>query len=202
MAKPVVVYWNIGKLGLILLVSLFFIVAPAYYLNFHWFHFHYIIPTLIGCLPFIFLIGCLLKNTKPGDFKSIGKKITDIRYSAWCPFIFTYEPEPACPPSVTIKAFKEKLEPGDILLRRQERYLEGLVLEQTSYFTHAAIYYGKSDAYPDQVIQAVGSGVQAVSLEEFVKCDAIAVLRFNPDLVGDETWKNKPHKISEDSLRY
>jgi hypothetical protein len=198
MVKPIIIYWNIVKLVFIVLVCIIFLFAPVFFFNICISHFPCFIAILIGSLPLLSLIFCLLKNGNSGDIRN---NITSIRYDNFCPLLFQYDPRPDHFRFKNIKALKDTLQPYDILLRRQERYLEGLVLEQTSYFTHAAIYYGNKGQDVEQVIQAVGgTGVGPIGLDEFARCDEIAVLRFNMSLVEDEKWKDKPHKIREDFL--
>jgi hypothetical protein len=104
--------------------------------------------------------------------------ITKVKYLEWFPIIFYYDDGPNYYRFKGVQSLKEELKPGDILLRRYDNYLDGLILSQTSYYTHAAIYYGNNDGKEFQVIHAVGEGVEFVDIESFAKCDSIAVLRF------------------------
>ena len=197
MVKQIIVYWNVVKLVFILLAFLIFLYAPVCILNHYISHFPRCVPILIGSLPILMLIFCLLTACFTNGFNGIGSKITDIRYNAHFPFLFKYDPGPKDFRFKNMDALKI-LQPYDILLRRQERYLEGLVLEQTSFFTHAAIYYGCGNKYSKQVMQAIGSGVGPVSLDDFAKCDEIAILRFNTNLVDDNSWKIQ-HKSTDET---
>jgi hypothetical protein len=197
MIRTVIISWNIIKLALISLCSLVIIVTPICFLNHYFSHFPSFVSFSLELLPILFLFGGLIFNRGAGN---IGTKITSIRYSKVCPFLFEYDPGPDHYRFNDISVLRQNLQPCDVLLRRQERYIEGLILEQTSYFTHAAIYCGPGDGCDEQVMQAVGSGVEITSLDEFVRCDEIAVLRFNLNLIRDDTWINKPHKIFEDCI--
>ena len=69
-----------------------------------------------------------------------------------------------------------------------ENYIDGLILQQNTYFTHAAIYAG-TPANP-VVYEAVGSGIKATRLKDFIKCDDFTILR--PDIKFIDEWMNKP----------
>jgi hypothetical protein len=64
------------------------------------------------------------------------------------------------------------LEPGDVLLRRYDAYISGLMIP--GYFTHAGIYVGD-----DQVIHVLGKGICKEDILTFTRCDDIAILRHN-----------------------
>ena len=65
-----------------------------------------------------------------------------------------------------------KLEPGDILLRRFDHYLSGLMIY--GYWTHAALYVGNNS-----VIHMLGNGICEEDILTFVRCDNIAIIRCN-----------------------
>lgn len=67
------------------------------------------------------------------------------------------------------------LKPGDVLLRRYDSYISGLMIP--GYFTHAAIYVGDN-----QTIHLVGSGICKEDILTFSRCDNIEVLRFKDQL--------------------
>jgi len=62
------------------------------------------------------------------------------------------------------------LRPGDILLRRYDHYISGLMIP--GYFTHTALYVGDND-----VIHMLGSGICREDILTFLRCDDIQVLR-------------------------
>lgn len=64
------------------------------------------------------------------------------------------------------------LEPGDVILRRYDAYVSGLMIP--GYFTHAGVYVGD-----DQIIHVLGSGICKEDILTFTRCDDIAILRHN-----------------------
>ena len=82
----------------------------------------------------------------------------------------------------------EKIQPCDILLRRYNNYLDGLIFSQNSYFTHAAIFYGNYEGRANQVLHATSEkGVHFDDLKSFCQCDDVAVLRFTTEVTEEET---------------
>lgn len=63
------------------------------------------------------------------------------------------------------------IKPGDVLLRRYDHYLSGLMIP--GYFTHAALYVGDN-----QVIHLLGDGIYKEDILTFLRCDNITLLRF------------------------
>ena len=135
---------------------------------------------ILAYSPIIFLILCLIKN---GGFNNITGKLTDIKYYKYFPILFYYDPKPKIYKFHDVEKIKNILLPGDILLQRQNTLLDTLILGQTSYFTHSAIYYGEYKNKKHTVFQAIGKkGVSPIGLKAFSKCDEILILRFNADL--------------------
>ena len=64
----------------------------------------------------------------------------------------------------------DSIQPGDILLRRYDHYISGLMIP--GYFTHAAFYSGNN-----KVIHMLGNGICEEDILTFMRCDDIAVLR-------------------------
>ena len=62
------------------------------------------------------------------------------------------------------------LKKGDILLRRYDRYLSGLVIP--GFYTHAALYSGDG-----RIVHAVTKGVCEEDILTFLRADYVAVLR-------------------------
>lgn len=71
------------------------------------------------------------------------------------------------------------LKPGDVLLRRYDNYISGLMIP--GYFTHAALYVGDN-----QVIHLLGDGICKEDILTFMRCDDIKVLRFKNQSVIDK----------------
>ena len=135
---------------------------------------------IVAYSPIIFLFLCLIKN---GGFHNITERLTDIKYYKYFPILFYYDPKPKIYKFHDVEKIKNILQPGDILLQRQNTLLDTLVLGQTSYFTHSAIYYGEYKNKKHTVFQAIGKkGVSPIGLKDFSKCDEILILRFNAEL--------------------
>ncbi|MBO9204395.1 MULTISPECIES: YiiX/YebB-like N1pC/P60 family cysteine hydrolase [Niastella] len=134
----------------------------------------------VALVPFISITICIIRN---GGFSDVGGKITGIKYNTRFPLFFHFDADP--PKKYRFKEIDQItriIQPGDVLLRRHDHYIDGLILSQTTYFTHAAIYYGKVGEKENQVIHAVGkTGVSWVDLDKFARCDDIAILRFEID---------------------
>jgi hypothetical protein len=149
----------------------------------------------IGLLPLISLLFCLAKN---GGFRDLGGTITGVKYYFRFPLFFYHDPEP--PQNVRFNKVEEIariIQPGDVLLRRHDHYIDGLILSQTTYFTHAGIFYGTVDGKENQVIHAIGSkGVSWIDLDEFARCDDIALLRFEIDPKLQQEEVRKPTRTS------
>jgi len=78
------------------------------------------------------------------------------------------------------------LEPGDILLRRYDHYISGLMIP--GYFTHGALYSGDN-----MVTHLLGQGITVEDILVFTRCDDIAIIRCtDPALVNEAlTRSNK-----------
>jgi hypothetical protein len=136
-----------------------------------------LVGIFFGVLPIILVTLAILRS---GNIKNIIEKLTYVKYKRDFPLIYFYDEEPKhyrWPDSRRIEA---KIESGDVILRRHDDYLDGLILLQNSYFSHVGI--AEKDETNGQVYvhHALGkTGVTKDSFEKFAKCDDIAVLRFN-----------------------
>jgi hypothetical protein len=127
----------------------------------------------------------LKKDPEIGAFspgKLLGVVLASIKYKKNFPLWFVFDRQ-ASPPLVAESKLPVKLKPGDILLRRHDAYLDGLVLQQASYFTHAALYYGNANGNgTGSILHATSDkGVHFIGFEKFVNCDSLAVIRFRED---------------------
>jgi len=62
------------------------------------------------------------------------------------------------------------IRPGDILLRRYDHYISGLMIP--GYFTHAAIYTDNN-----KIVHMLGDGINEQDILTFCRCDEIAIIR-------------------------
>lgn len=64
------------------------------------------------------------------------------------------------------------LQPGDIVLRGYDNYLDGYFIDDRLSYSHGAIYVGDNT-----IIHAVAEGVSKINALDFMKCDRICILR-------------------------
>lgn len=64
------------------------------------------------------------------------------------------------------------IQPGDIILRGYDSYLDGKFIPDPLGYSHGAIYIGKG-----KIIHAVAEGVSETDIIEFTRCDRIAIFR-------------------------
>lgn len=83
----------------------------------------------------------------------------------------------------------EILRPGNILLRRYDHYISGLMIK--GYFTHAAIYAGD-----DKVIHMLGDGICEDDIMTFCRCDNIAVLNCSAKGAGELAVKKAKEQLA------
>lgn len=108
--------------------------------------------------------------------------ISDIQFFGW-PFFCIFRAHGYKINAEQIRKIFLLIKPGDILLRRFDRYLGTRLIP--GFFTHAALYVGDLNKdEPDRVVHALGEGVVKEDLLKFLRCDEIAILRTN--LVEDE----------------
>ena len=72
-----------------------------------------------------------------------------------------------------IKAF-QLLQPGDVILRGYDNYLDGYFIADPYDYSHGAIFIGKG-----KIIHAVAEGVSEIDAIDFMHCDRICILRPN-----------------------
>lgn len=136
-----------------------------------------LIGTFFGFLPIILVTLAIIRS---GKIRNIIERLTYVKYKRVFPLIYFYDEEPKhyrWPDSRSVEA---KIESGDVILRRHDDYLDGLILLQNSYFSHVGIAEKDDTNGQVYVHHALGkSGVTKDSFEKFAKCDDIAVLRFN-----------------------
>ena len=81
-----------------------------------------------------------------------------------------------------VRKILNTLEPGDVLLRRYNAYLSGLMIP--GYFTHAAIYVGDNS-----VVHLLGDGICKEDILTFTRCDDLMILRHVDDSVAIKAIK-------------
>lgn len=69
-----------------------------------------------------------------------------------------------------VRKILDIIKPGDILLRRYDHYVTGLLIP--GHFTHAAMYTGEN-----KITHMVGSGIGQEDILTFCRCDDICIIR-------------------------
>lgn len=88
------------------------------------------------------------------------------------PFFMVYDPNYFKMTGSKIIELMEIIEPGDIILRGFDNYLDGKFIPDKLGYSHGAIYIGNNE-----IIHAVAEGVSKINIVEFCECDRIAVFR-------------------------
>jgi hypothetical protein len=83
------------------------------------------------------------------------------------------------------------LKPGDILLRRYDNYVSGLMIP--GYYTHAGLYVGAG-----LVIHLLGDGVCKEDILTFTRCDNLSILRHTDSEVIEKAIKLAWEQFNKD----
>jgi hypothetical protein len=86
------------------------------------------------------------------------------------PFWMVYDPDYFQMSGEKILEAIEILEPGDIILRGYNKYLDGCFINGD--YSHGAVYIGNNT-----IIHAVAPKVEKINAVEFMECDRIAIFR-------------------------
>ena len=95
----------------------------------------------------------------------------NIRVSPYFPFLY-YDDTKFAVSGSEIADIMEIAEPGDVLLRGYDSYLDSFFIKSSRKYSHAGIYVGN-----DRIIHAVAPNVTSEHLIDFCGCDRVAVLR-------------------------
>lgn len=151
------------------------------------FHLPCYVPLLVFCSPFLVFSCYLLKNC---TIDTAMNNIVYCRMNYSFPFHFTRDADPVRNTRIDLDYMKSQLEDGDIVLRRYDHHLDGLIFKQNSYFTHAGICErvarpvqdGSQPVYDYYVWHTTaGENVHRITLEQFCICDEVAVFRLCPE---------------------
>lgn len=169
-----------------------------YELNVWWGHIpikgsKYWFPLIILFSPLIFAIITLTANGQ--SIFNVSKAVSNIKYIGFFKALFFYDPVPFHFRMREKDKIRNILKEGDIVLRRHDTYVDGVILTQNSYFTHIAIVYEVTDIAATLVHSLGDGGVQWVPLENFIKCDAICVLRFAPKQTENTSKEQSSEKV-------
>lgn len=163
---------------IVILIVLALLTIPSFYLTRIVFQLSYMESLPLILLPFLSIIAAILLT---GNLRGVFGKLPYIKYRHEFPLLYYYDDKPRHYRYKCYEDITGLIKTGDILLRRHDHYIDGLVLRQNSYYTHAGIALKNEETGTVQVYHAIGSlGVSLQNIEDFARCDDIAVLRFNP----------------------
>ena len=88
------------------------------------------------------------------------------------PMFFVYDPSEYEIDGEHMQEALKVLQPGDVILRGYNHYIDGYFVDDPYRYSHGAIYIGG-----DKIIHAVAEGVSEIHAIDFMKCDRICILR-------------------------
>lgn len=88
------------------------------------------------------------------------------------PLFIVYDPSEYDMDGVHMKKALNVIEPGDIVLRGYNNYLDGYFIDDPYCYSHGALYVGN-----DKIIHAISKGVSEINCIDFMTCDRICILR-------------------------
>lgn len=157
---------------LVFIVSGVLLLMPSFLLNKYYLKFDFWVIRLFLLVPWLNILIAVFSH------KGGLSNLTVIKYWQFFPLVFYYDRGPSKCRFKKIDEIKPLLKPGDIILIRIDNYIDGIVLKQTSYFTHIGIYYGDNENASNCVIHEISdTGVDFLPIDQFARCDDIIVLR-------------------------
>lgn len=161
-------------IGVIMLLTI-----PCYIINDQWLSIN---PWFFWSVVLLPLISILVAMILSGNTFRIFGKLPYIKYRPRLPLFFYYDEKPDKYRYRECDKLQSLIQDGDVLLRRHDYYIDGLILLQNAYYSHAGIAFKDKESGKVKVYHALGAtGVTDDLLENFSRCDDLAVLRFNPN---------------------
>ena len=93
------------------------------------------------------------------------------------------------------RSVEELIQPGDIIIRRFEGYLDKFLIP--GWFNHAGIYIGNTDTQKHMIVHAISDGVVVNDLIDFMRTDHMIVLRA-PEAGREEAIKRAKAAIGSE----
>jgi len=106
------------------------------------------------------------------------------------PFFLVYDPDDYLINGPKIRDIINTVQPGDLLIRRYQHYLDGWFIPGK--YSHTGIYIGDG-----KVIHSVAEGVTIIDVFDFIKCDGIAIAR--PSSGQDDAIKKAKELVSKNT---
>ena len=110
------------------------------------------------------------------------------------PLFLIYDPDDFEVSGPKVAQICKILQPGDVILRGYNKYLDGKFIPSKEGWSHGAVYIGDW-----KIIHAVAEGVSETDVIEFTRCDRIAVLR---PASGQQKAVAAAKKFLEDKVPY
>ena len=108
-----------------------------------------------------------------------------IKWEGWLhPFWVTFNPQTFRLKARHYRQVVKLLQPGDILVRRYEGYLNTMLIP--GWWNHTGLYVGDYNGKHEQVIHALAEGVRADDLIDFMRTDHMIALRL---IEKNDHWK-------------
>lgn len=106
------------------------------------------------------------------------------------PFFLVYDPDDYLINGPKIRDIISTVQPGDLLIRRYQHYLDGWFIPGK--YSHTGIYIGDG-----KVIHSVAEGVTVIDIFDFIKCDGIAIVR--PSSGQDDAIEKAKELVSKNT---
>ena len=88
------------------------------------------------------------------------------------PMFLVYDPSEYEMDGIHVRNAMNALQPGDVILRGYNHYVDGYFIDDPHGYSHGAVYVGN-----DVIVHAVAEGVSRIHAFDFMKCDRICILR-------------------------
>lgn len=165
-------------LSMVFIAVIMLLIIPCYIINDQWLSIN---PWFFWSIVLLPLISILFAMILSGNTFRIFGKLPYIKYRPKLPLLFYYDEKPEKYRYRECNKLQSLIQDGDVLLRRHDHYIDGLILLQNAYYSHAGIAFMDKASGKIKVYHAVGAtGVTEDFIENFSRCDDLAVLRFNP----------------------
>ena len=110
------------------------------------------------------------------------------------PLFVVYDPSTYAMDGYHVCKALQMMQPGDIVLRGYDNYLDGYFIDDPHGYSHGAIYVGEN-----KIIHAVAQGVSEIHAVDFMKCDRICIIR---PAAGQNEAIAQAKKFLEDNIPY
>ena len=146
-------------------------------------------------------ILCILVSVNSFDMKKLMYKVWS-KFLTWFgnikvfkfPMFLVYDPSDYTMDGKHIQEAMHILQPGDVVLRGYDHYLDGMFIDDPYKYSHGGLYVGN-----EKIVHAVAEGVSEIDAVDFMMCDRVCVLR--PSRHRGEAVA-KARKFAKDKVPY